>query len=280
MKHKSDYKGFTLIELLVVLAIIALLAGLMFGAFTKMRAMADATGCMGNMKTLGTAVQQYTADHDGRMPLIRIQGGFWHCTAQSWCSPALDPEGPHGSRDVGIGPYINYDIGDHYGERYDPNDPSTRLPDVLRCPADRRYFEDPDATHPYLEPSYGCNVELGNLMLGPTYRPQLRFAQIRFPSKFIVLAESGHAAEEVEKYGSGQMAWILSGRVPSQSVWGGRHEGRGHILWADGHVSLTDVRLVNNFSADPFKMFFWLPEEQFNDDYREQCEELRRELSN
>jgi prepilin-type N-terminal cleavage/methylation domain-containing protein/prepilin-type processing-associated H-X9-DG protein len=58
--------GFTLIEILVVIAIIALLAAILFPVFARARENARRTSCLSNMKQIGLGMLQYAQDYDER----------------------------------------------------------------------------------------------------------------------------------------------------------------------------------------------------------------------
>lgn len=66
-------KGFTLIELLVVLAIIAILAAILFPAFAKAREKGRQIVCLSNLRQIGTALMVYCNDYDGMYPAC---GGY------------------------------------------------------------------------------------------------------------------------------------------------------------------------------------------------------------
>jgi prepilin-type N-terminal cleavage/methylation domain-containing protein/prepilin-type processing-associated H-X9-DG protein len=56
--------GFTLAELLIVIAVIALLAGLLFPVLAQVRERARAARCASHMRQLGTAFGMYAQDYD------------------------------------------------------------------------------------------------------------------------------------------------------------------------------------------------------------------------
>jgi prepilin-type N-terminal cleavage/methylation domain-containing protein/prepilin-type processing-associated H-X9-DG protein len=69
--------GFTLIEILVVIAIIAILAAILFPVFARAREKARQASCTSNLRQLTLAVEMYTTDHDEMYPMI----GYGFATA-------------------------------------------------------------------------------------------------------------------------------------------------------------------------------------------------------
>ena len=76
---KTGNQGFTLIELLVVIAIIAILAALLIPALKEARETALKVGCSTRMHSWGTAVYNYSADHNNQFPLYAwtIKGRYY-----------------------------------------------------------------------------------------------------------------------------------------------------------------------------------------------------------
>lgn len=62
-------RGFTLIELLVDIAIIAILAAILFPVFAQAREKARQTQCMNNLKQMATGTLSYLQDYDERFPM-------------------------------------------------------------------------------------------------------------------------------------------------------------------------------------------------------------------
>ena len=69
-RNQSCKAGFTLIEILVVIAIIALLAAILFPVFGRARENARRSACQSNLKQIGLALSQYVDDNDGYMPFF------------------------------------------------------------------------------------------------------------------------------------------------------------------------------------------------------------------
>jgi prepilin-type N-terminal cleavage/methylation domain-containing protein/prepilin-type processing-associated H-X9-DG protein len=72
-------RAFTLIELLIVIAIIAILAAILFPVFARARENARRTSCQSNLKQLGLGIAQYLQDYDERYP-FNISYSPYPCT--------------------------------------------------------------------------------------------------------------------------------------------------------------------------------------------------------
>ncbi len=66
----SRRHAFTLVELLVVIAVIALLAAILFPVFAQAREKARQTSCLSNLRQLGTGMSMYFQDYDDRYPIV------------------------------------------------------------------------------------------------------------------------------------------------------------------------------------------------------------------
>ena len=60
--------AFTLVEILVVVAILAILAAVLFPVFGRARENARRSSCLSNMRQIGLGIAQYTQDFDERLP--------------------------------------------------------------------------------------------------------------------------------------------------------------------------------------------------------------------
>lgn len=101
-------QGFTLTELLVVLAIIAVLAGVLFPLGRGILTKSQKLRCQTNLRGIGLALDEYTNDHHGRLPELR--------SMRSSLS-------------------ANIPVLETVLEDYCSN------PEIFRCPADREFFK-------------------------------------------------------------------------------------------------------------------------------------------
>src|SRR5438132_4887705 len=108
--------GFTLIELLIVIAIIAILAAILFPVFAQAREKARQATCQSNLKQIGTAFSLYVQDYDESFPNTGADV-LW--TGRLWRWP--------------LKPYLGY------SRQANPNDPlksSGSDAHILVCPSD------------------------------------------------------------------------------------------------------------------------------------------------
>lgn len=74
-------RGFTLIEVLIVIAIIAVLATILFPVFASVRERGRRTSCLSNLRQLGLAISLYSQDADDVYPNggspVDLHTGFW-----------------------------------------------------------------------------------------------------------------------------------------------------------------------------------------------------------
>lgn len=67
---KGVRRGFTLIELLIVVAVVVLLAGLLFPVFARAKDKACQTCCIHNLKQMALGMLMYSDDNDARLPPV------------------------------------------------------------------------------------------------------------------------------------------------------------------------------------------------------------------
>jgi prepilin-type N-terminal cleavage/methylation domain-containing protein/prepilin-type processing-associated H-X9-DG protein len=237
MKAKN---GFTLIEILIVVAIIILLAALLFPAFSRARENARRAGCMSNLKQIGLGIAQYTQDYDERLPqpwtYVRFDGTKWVK------NPSTASDGKYGSWRVFIKPYVK----------------STA---IFQCPSNPK--RNASAGDGEFHISYGCNYSNWNYVRGsgqsdgPMFmdysgsigvtKPPQHLAQINNPSQVWIVTEMtsdgpfapyDQKADELDEFATELFAG---------------HFGRANWLFLDGHVKA----LKPSQTAIPLNM--WIP---------------------
>jgi prepilin-type N-terminal cleavage/methylation domain-containing protein/prepilin-type processing-associated H-X9-DG protein len=74
---RAPARGFTLIELLIVIAIIAILAAILFPVMASARAKARQTTCTSNLRQIGLAIALYRDDWDCYVPVMLNRQIMW-----------------------------------------------------------------------------------------------------------------------------------------------------------------------------------------------------------
>lgn len=83
-------KAFTLIELLVVVAIIVILAAILFPVFARAKKSAKMAASISNLRQVGLATAQYVSDHEGSYPLAQYPytAGYMWSAAGPYAVPS------------------------------------------------------------------------------------------------------------------------------------------------------------------------------------------------
>lgn len=212
--RSASITGFTLVELLMVVAIIAILASLLFGSLARAKASALTAACQSNLRQIGIALANYTHD-DGFYP-------------------------PSEHRDTSVNPFITYSWIAHLFPFMASNVPA------FRCPARGKEFEwttlsrngydFPLNIDPNTRFSYGYNARgagnVGGYALSIAQGARVSVSQIRNPADMIAIGDSdGNGARDAEIAYFRLMATQLPLLTP-----GNHHKGGGNIVFCDGHV--------------------------------------------
>jgi prepilin-type N-terminal cleavage/methylation domain-containing protein/prepilin-type processing-associated H-X9-DG protein len=202
--HTGAQNGFTLIELLIVIAIIAILAAILFPVFARARENARRASCQSNLKQIGLGVMQYTQDYDEKYPLTETSvGGVgnvrWRQMIQSYIKSSQ----------------------------------------VFACPSNTRNsvnFDNAAGNYPAIPVSYAANEHIMAEQDGRS------MSSISSPSTRIMVVETiddptfGVWTPAVGYIGSpwaGNGNFLKAGNVPM--LFAG-HMGTSNYLFADGHV--------------------------------------------
>jgi prepilin-type N-terminal cleavage/methylation domain-containing protein/prepilin-type processing-associated H-X9-DG protein len=243
-KRTRRRSAFTLIELLVVIAIIAILAAILFPVFAQAREKARQSGCLSNLKQIGTGIMMYIQDYDEAYP-CNWYGGLWPST----------PDGKQYKWMDAIYPYVKNE-------------------GVFTCPSDgsnRRqyiYYRNLPKASTDNWGSYLTNVTYWDLGPGtpassegnPSARRTTTLASVTKPAETFWAGDGN---------GSFQLAWPnikaeppispgpprllgLPGKsvTPFEGALVERHSSRLNAIWADGHASSTGLDKLTEQAVD------------------------------
>ena len=201
--------AFTLIELLIVVAIIAILAAILFPVFARARENARKTACLSNLKQLSTAWLMYAQDYDEKVcPSYYYADGYNEEHAWDFIlywGGSMDSNPARST--VGLmGPY-------------------TKNGQINACPS---FYGEPFG-RPYTGYAYNASYIGGDDFAGI---PAAHLAAIADPAGTVVFSEGG--------WGNPVMAQNYL-RAPSDPLFMAgkihyRHNGAANVAYADGHV--------------------------------------------
>jgi prepilin-type N-terminal cleavage/methylation domain-containing protein/prepilin-type processing-associated H-X9-DG protein len=240
MKNKRT--GFTLIELLVVIAIIAILAAILFPVVAQAREKARQSGCLSNLKQIGTGIMMYTQDYDEAYPCNWF-GSLWPSTPDGRAYKWMDA----------IYPYVKNE-------------------QVFTCPSDGgasktyiHYSRLPKASEKNWG-SYLTNTAYWDNGPGQSPSSDISSKQTVTISMVQKPADTLWAADG---NGSFQVAWPnikaqpriipesprmlgLPGKaiLPHEGALVERHSSKLNVIWADGHASAKGLDQLTEMAPE------------------------------
>ena len=218
MNAPRSQPGFTLIELLVVVSIIALLVGLLLPVLGKARQAGQAAQCLSNQKQTGTALINYTTEHDGQLMHYRQQladGALW------WFG--FEQGGPTGGSnrplDKTRGP-----LADYLGQYIDQG---------LACPAFPS--DDPGFVPKFAVRSAHFGYNGGLCWPFPAGAPPQSLDAVDQPSEVFSFVDAVHQDFNITRfYEPHTVAYRKPGYVEGAGHY--RHHQRANSVFLDGHA--------------------------------------------
>jgi prepilin-type N-terminal cleavage/methylation domain-containing protein/prepilin-type processing-associated H-X9-DG protein len=236
-------RAFTLIEILVVIAIIAILAAILFPVFARARENARRASCQSNLKQIALGIMQYTQDYDEGYP-----PSIWVGSPLSASPRQTDPAMPgfkFYTEADGSGSYLY-----HHVSWMDIIEPYLKSTQIYNCPSAQ------DATYGSYGYS-GCINSMRSTQYATASYPTVNalnvpmsLAQIQRPSEIFILTEWNYAYSNLA---GPNWEGVWSQPSSSHHTALAPHMDGTNIAFADGHVkwlgnndaAITNVSYTN-----------------------------------
>jgi type II secretory pathway pseudopilin PulG len=227
-------------ELLVAIAVITLLAAILFPVFAQAREKARQATCLSNLRQIGMAALMYTHDYDDVLLWNPLPGGM---PGNYWDNVStFGPSGP-------IYPYRGQNCVDQPSTSFVTLlQPYLHSAAVFHCPSYPGYpptsafFGGYAASlNPAIYPGVGYGIN--PILIGSYCRPRTLSSLKNSPSEVILFADSERVWNFSITWGTTtlptQTYWGWTEIHPSQPPWSvgfPRHHGGLDFVYADGHA--------------------------------------------
>lgn len=232
---KTIGRAFTLLELLVTMAIIGILAALLFPALSRAKARARQINCLSNLKQFATALQLYAGDFNDHLP--PNQDGQNVPLGQTWVEGWLGLPGPDCTNTTYLQRSL---VGRYLGGRVE----------LWRCPAARPVTV-AGVTQPRVR-----TVSLNGFMGSPGQQPPATtYQKLSGLTGLTPALALTFLEEKVETINDGAFGLQRDFNANASANWTLRdkpetlHTGSGNVSFADGHAENHRWRDARTLSA-------------------------------
>ena len=227
--QRGKARGFTLLELLAVVAIIGLLAALLFPAVSGTRKRAETASCVSRMRAIMAAELSYSSDNDGFM--VSEELGTAHIGWVKFLAPyATDRD-------------------------WDP-----KKNEWICCPASKK--KDGAYKISGIGPVLATNKDTHlNPVHGEWEQPQTKRVNIKLPAKTPSWMDvSGGSFGGYPAYCRGcapsGRSFAASNQIDDPNNFSDRHQGGANVGFVDGHIEWVDIDVMRKLPVRGGDDFF------------------------